>query len=620
MDRSVFFRMSYCLNPICPNPAQNNRDTNFCLACGSRLWLEDRYRALQLLGQGGFGKTFQAVDEYQPGQPLCVIKQFAYSNRDAQAQQTALTLFYEEAQHLATLGNHPQIPKLLTYFDVEGQPYLVQEFIDGHDLAHELAINGPFNQQQVRELLDSLLPVLHFLHHQTKPVIHRDIKPANIIRRRCDRSLVLVDFGAAKQATQTLLAKTGTKIGSPEYSAPEQIRGKPAFASDLYSLGVTAIHLLTGIPPFDLFDTSQDAWVWRDYLVDNPVDGWLGKILDKMIVNAVARRYQSATEVLAALDRQNQPLTSATLPSKTPIRSTPPTPAVDPIPAIAPSKYSAPGSEAFSFTTAQLKLVNKINWGGFKMASEWQVQKTSGQAERRVEDLGKGIKLEMVIIPAGSFQMGAPLTAGSETEKPRHLVTLPRFEIGRFAISQEQYWQVMGVNPSRFQGAKLPIEKVSWDDAKDFCRKLSDHSGRLYRLPSEAEWEYACRAGTTTLFCYGDYLTTALANFDGSYANNGKYRRETTVVGRFPANNFGLHDMHGNVWEWCEDGWHDTYAGAPSDGSPWVNKSSILRVIRGGSWFLDINHCRSSFRYMSDAALLNHDLGFRVVCDSARTP
>ena len=135
-----------------------------------------------------------------------------------------------------------------------GQPYLVQQFIDGQDLEKELANEGKFNQHQIRELLLSLLPVLDFLHHQSVPVIHRDIKPANIIRRRGDRELILVDFGAAKQATHTMLAKTGTTIGSPEYVAPEQARGKPAFASDIYSLGVTCIFLLTQVSPFDLFD------------------------------------------------------------------------------------------------------------------------------------------------------------------------------------------------------------------------------------------------------------------------------------------------------------------------------------------------------------------------------
>ncbi len=290
--------MSYCISPACPAPDKNSPTTNFCISCGAKILLKDRYRALSLLGQGGFGKTFKAVDEDQPRKPLCVIKQFAFSNNHPETRQIALKLFYEEAQHLEALGKHDQIPELLAYFDVEGQPYLVQQFIDGQDLEQELATAGTFNQAKIRELLGSLLPVLDFLHHQSPPVIHRDIKPANIIRRRSDGGLVLVDFGAAKQATQSMLARTGTIIGSPEYIAPEQNRGQPAFASDIYSLGVTCVHLLTQISPFYLFDMNQDAWVWRDSLVNNPVDEKLGKVLDKMIVTVLAQRYQSATEIL----------------------------------------------------------------------------------------------------------------------------------------------------------------------------------------------------------------------------------------------------------------------------------------------------------------------------------
>ncbi|WP_310483277.1 serine/threonine-protein kinase [Chamaesiphon sp. VAR_48_metabat_403] len=304
--------MSYCINPTCPAPDRNSPTTNFCMSCGAKILLKDRYRALKLLGQGGFGKTFKAVDEDRPRKPLCVIKQFAFSNNHPETRQIALKLFYEEAQHLEALGKHDQIPELLAYFDIEGQPYLVQQFIDGQDLEQELATAGTFNQAKIRELLESLLPVLDFLHHQSPPVIHRDIKPANIIRRRSDSGLVLVDFGAAKQATQSMLAKTGTAIGSAEFAAPEQARRKPVFASDIYSLGVTCIYLLTQVSPFDLFDMNQDAWVWRDYLIDNPVDEKLGKVLDKMIANVLPQRYQSASEVLAVLgqkpDRFNTPI------------------------------------------------------------------------------------------------------------------------------------------------------------------------------------------------------------------------------------------------------------------------------------------------------------------------
>jgi formylglycine-generating enzyme required for sulfatase activity len=622
------YLMSYCINPSCSAPAKNSNDTNFCITCGASLRLKDRYRAQKLLGQGGFGKTFKAVDEDRPGQPLCVIKQFAYSNSDPKTQQMALNLFYEEAKHLQSLGNHPQIPELLAYFDVDGQPYLVQQYIDGQDLERELAIEGAFNQQKICELLESLLPVLDFLHNQPQPVIHRDIKPANIIRRRADGVLILVDFGAAKLATQTMLAKTGTMIGSPEFAAPEQTRGKPAFASDIYSLGVTCIHLLTNVPPFDLFDIGEDNWVWRDYLVNNPVDDVLGKVLDGSIVNALARRYRSASDVRIALNssiKSNvvllQPNYSNTSQQKSIVHDT------------------------FSFETAQLKkisrqsvavkTVKKPGWLGVfnqeiaelynTMVDEWQVQKKPGQANRFIEDLGDGITLEMVAIPRGRFLMGAPVTEkdSKESERPQHLVGIPSFHMGRYAVTQAQYKAVMGKNPSRFQGEDLPVETVSWHDAQAFCKRLTEISQQKYGLPSEAQWEYACRAGMNTPFFFGETITTDTANYNGNYAYKdgikGKYLGKTVSAGFFgTANDFGLYDMHGNVWEWCEDNWHSSYDGAPTDGSAWVGINNG-HVLRGGSWNRDPNNCRSTFREWDGTDRCNSCIGFRVMCSTVKT-
>ncbi|HAJ64487.1 MAG TPA: serine/threonine protein kinase [Cyanobacteria bacterium UBA8543] len=306
--------MSYCLNPTCPSP-QNQVGTNFCRTCGSKLLLKDRYRAIKPLGQGGFGKTFLAVDEDKPSHPRCVIKQFFPQAQGTNTVQKAAELFTQEAVRLDELGKHPQIPELLAYFSQDNQQYLVQEFIDGKDLAQELADSGPFKEAQVRSLLNDLLPVLQFVHqHQ---VIHRDIKPENIIRRT-NRGvgevgqLVLVDFGAAKVASGTALARTGTAIGSAGYAAPEQSLGRAVFASDFYGLGVTCIHLLTGMHPFDLFDPRENAWVWRNAL-NSPISVTLGRILDKMLESAINRRYQSAAEVLKDLNPQT-PLTPAVKP------------------------------------------------------------------------------------------------------------------------------------------------------------------------------------------------------------------------------------------------------------------------------------------------------------------
>ncbi len=289
--------MSQCFNPNCLK--QNANQTKFCQKCGSKLLLAERYRALRILGQGGFGRTFLAVDEHKPSQPPCVIKQFFPQAQGTNNVEKASELFAKEAVRLDELGKHTQIPELMAYFTQDERQYLVQEFIDGQNLAEELEKNGAFNEQQVREFLNDLLSVLQFVH--SNQVIHRDIKPENIIRRRSDNKLVLVDFGAAKFAAPSSISVTGTVIGDAEYIAPEQARGKPKFASDLYSLGVTCIHFLTQISPFELFDDSENDWVWRQYLTDNPVSDELGQILDKLIESATKNRFQSASEVLEVL-------------------------------------------------------------------------------------------------------------------------------------------------------------------------------------------------------------------------------------------------------------------------------------------------------------------------------
>lgn len=255
-------------------------------------------------------------------------------------------------------------------------------------------------------------------------------------------------------------------------------------------------------------------------------------------------------------------------------------------------------------------------------------------AQYFIEDLGDGILLEMVQIPAGSFKMGSPEGEGFDSERPQHNVTVKQFFLGRYQVTQEQWARVATLpkeiddiqpDPSRFKGKRLPIERVSWYDVKEFCARLSQKTKREYRLPSEAEWEYACRAGTTTPFHFGSTITTELANYNSNYVygddgKKGKYRAKTTEVGNFPPNPFGLYDMHGNVWEWCEDNYHDGYDGAPEDGSAWLDENdSRSRMLRGGSWDGNPGYCRSANRFCNDAGGRFSLFGFRVVCSGART-
>jgi formylglycine-generating enzyme required for sulfatase activity len=257
------------------------------------------------------------------------------------------------------------------------------------------------------------------------------------------------------------------------------------------------------------------------------------------------------------------------------------------------------------------------------------------------------VSLDMMLIPVGKFMMGS--SEGEidrfPDEGPQHPVTVPDFYIGKYPITQAQWRAVVNAEsvdaplnpePSHFEGDNCPVEQVSWFEATKFCTKLSQLTGRKYRLPSEAEWEYACRAGVeNSPFHFGPTITTDLANYRGtddekykwygSYGDGPKgiYREETTPVGMFPPNAFGLYDMHGNVWEWCQDHYHDSYTGAPADGSAWIDseaEENAPRMLRGGGWFSYPQDCRSACRY-SYINPDNHsnDIGFRVVSEAART-
>ena len=601
--------MRQCLNPDCLAPNPNK--SQFCQKCGDQLLLRERYWAKRVLGQGGFGRTFLAVDEDKPSKPPCVIKQFLPQAQGTDSVAKAAELFAQEAQRLEELGKHPQIPELLAYFTADKRQYLVQEFIDGLTLQKELEQNGVFNEQAIRELLQDLLAVLEFVHQNQ--VIHRDIKPENIIRRASDRKLVLVDFGAAKYVKPVQRSVTGTVIGSAEYCAPEQAMGKPKFASDLYSLGVTCLHLLTQVSPFDLFDVMEAEWVWRDFLNGNSVSDGLGQILDRLIATKPKQRYQSAAAVLADLNPL-PPQRQSTAPAPPPATPQP----------AAPSKLALP---TFSFKTARVDERGKI------------AEERDGQAEYFDEDLGDGVKLRMVAIPGGQFRMGSPKSEAHRggDEGPQHEVRVSPFCLGEFPVTQAQWRAVakqgaqierdLKPEPSGFSGSdELPVEQVSWDDAVEFCARLSKLTGKDYRLPSEAEWEYACRAGTTTPFHFGPTITTDLANYDGNYTYGsgpkGVYREKTTPRGTFKfANAFGLLDMHGNVWEWCADPWHDNYQGAPDKAVIWSSsdESEITRVLRGGSCISYPWYCRSANRYWLNRGLRNFNFGFRVACGAART-
>jgi serine/threonine protein kinase len=325
--------MLYCSNPRCSHPF-NPDNSKFCQSCGSQglnPLFRNRYRVIRLLGEGGFGKTYEAIDTDRMDDP-CVIKQFMPQFQGTSAIEKATELFKQEAKRLYELGEHPQIPRLIAYFEQDQRLYLVQELIEGQNLLAELTQQGVFSEEKIWQLLADLLPVLKFVHDRN--VIHRDIKLENIIRRRISihsslpkirnlrnstfrkggsGDLVLIDFGVSKQVTGSLVKKSGTTVGTPGYSPIEQMRGQVFPGSDLYSLGITCLRLLTKcLPKIDgsdeLYDPINGIWDWRKQIPSSTnVSPKLAQVLDKLIQDHLTNRYQSADEVIKALNIYSLP-------------------------------------------------------------------------------------------------------------------------------------------------------------------------------------------------------------------------------------------------------------------------------------------------------------------------
>ncbi|MBI1240119.1 MAG: SUMF1/EgtB/PvdO family nonheme iron enzyme [Nostoc sp. RI_552] len=578
------------------------------MSCGQSnfgKFLRNRYRVLRLLGEGGFSRTYATEDADRLNDP-CVIKQFFPQVQGTIQRKKAAEFFKEEAFRLYELGeNHTQIPRLLAYFEQGSSLYLVQEFIEGQTLLQEVQ-QKPFTEEQIYQLLTDLLPVLEFVHAAN--VIHRDIKPENIIRRDSDGKPVLIDFGGAKQVTQTSLARQATVIYTVGYAPSEQMAGFPCQGSDLYALGVTCVRLLTQCLPSKntygeindpLYDAMNGNWLWREELHKKgmTIGEELSKILNKLLKHLPSERYLSAREVLNDLNfTKPSPIEPKNVETSLPVlirlpllinKLTPPLPSL----------------ETFQFEVVTVDTAGR------------EVNRNFLNAKFFTEKLNDTVTLEMVSVPGGSFMMGSPEFEGDADEGPQHEVILKPFFMGKFPITQGQWKAVAALPqikqplnpyPSKFKGYNRPVENICWYEAVEFCARLSEKTGREYRLPSESEWEYACRAGTTTSFHFGEMITSDLANCNS---------KETTDVGSFQiANTFGLYDMHGLVWEWCADTWHNNYHGAPADGSAWeVGGDFHRRLLRGGSWNFSAELCRSASRSWNESDGGLRICGFRVV-------
>ncbi|MBS3026402.1 MAG: SUMF1/EgtB/PvdO family nonheme iron enzyme [Dolichospermum sp. DET50] len=585
--------MSLCINSNCPKP-QNPDNILFCQACGSEVLLQQRYRVQCQLGRGGFGVTYE-INEVRTNQAK-VLKVLINNN------PKAVELFKQEADVLSQL-HHSGIPQVESDAYFEYYPYnsqnpihcLVMEKVVGEDLEKYMRKRGlrPINQTTAIEWLKDLIIILEQVHN--KDLFHRDIKPSNIMLRSESAELVLIDFGTVRKVTSTVFKQQGgvTGIISAGYTPSEQINHNAVPQSDFFALGRTFVYLLTGKEPLDpiMYDSYNETLNWRNHAPQ--ISSMLADLLDDMMQRLYKDRPQNTQVILQRIAAIEKALQS---PKPQPPKPQPPIPSNN--------------LKTFSFEVVTTDARGNIT------------NQRKESAKYFTEDLGNGVTLDMVEIPGGTFIMGSPTSEEnrSSSESPQHQVTVPSFYMGKYELTQAQYQAIIGTNPSNFKGDNRPVQRVSWNDAVAFCEKLSQKTGKNYRLPSEAEWEYACRAGTTTPFYFGESITPDLVNYNGNYTYasvpKGQNRQQTTDVGTFPPNSFGLYDMHGNVWEWCQDDYRNDYINAPTDGSALTSLGVRRKILRGGSWNYIPGYCRSAFRYSFNLAYAR-DIGFRVVCSGA---
>jgi len=572
-----------------------------------------------ILGEGGFGITYKVHHQ-------ALNQDFVIKTPNARLQNDPdypkyLNRFIQEGQRVAKICHdpHPHIVRVTDLFEEVGIHCLVMDYVPGESLWKYVQNQGALSEAQAVRYIRQIGDALRVVHKAG--LVHRDATPLNIMVRSPEKA-VLIDFGIAKGLIPTT-STTTDKAGNRGFAPYEQmLRGNRKVTVDVYTLAASLYYAVTGQRPMDSYTRKLDdaELIPPQQIIPGLSDATNQAILSGMALEA-KNRPQSIEAWLALLTFEPPIIRSVTSSS------------VESSATVQPAKTAKtlPVS-AFDFQVVTVEVKSGV------LGKKLTLNRRPQQAYHYIETLGD-VPLEMVAIPGGTFQMGSPETEDGHSgdESPQHWVTIKPFFLGKYPITQAQ-WQAVAhlpqVNreldpdPSSFKGADRPVEQVSWYDCVEFCARLSQYTGWNYRLPSEAEWEYACRAGTTTPFHFGETITTDLANYDGNYTYGagakGKYRGETTPVGSFQvANAFGLYDMHGNVWEWCLDQWHDSYEGAPSDGQAWIidnNNDNHSRLLRGGSWSFYPRYCRCALRGWDTPGFRLYNYGFRVVCGAAWTP
>jgi formylglycine-generating enzyme required for sulfatase activity/tRNA A-37 threonylcarbamoyl transferase component Bud32 len=578
--------------------------------------LQNKYIIQRSLAGGGFGKTYLAEDTRL--KRLVVIKTLNEKQQEKQNFPEIQKKFIQEAEALAKC-QHPHIVQVYDMFEEKGLEAIVMEHIDGNDL--ELYVNnyhGYLPEAEGLQYIDQIGQALECVHKNG--LLHRDVKPSNILLRKDTKQAVLIDFGLARDFQPAAL-KTMTGMYTEGYAPIEQYdydkrkliklinvaNVKPGHYTDVYALAATLYTVLTQRPPLPSYSLADSGFPLP---TPQQFNDKISNKVNAAILHAMQilpeNRPQSIREFRELLGLLNQPVIN--------------------IP-IQPPEVKVNNSETIKKVSPQFEIPIPIPVKPQPLEiPKLEIPVPQPKFQSFTENLGiiennRQVLLDMITIPGGKFLMGSSDNdkEARNSEKPQHEVTVPPFYMGKYPVTQLQWQKVASLpkvkidlnpQPSNFKGENLPVERISWLDAQEFCARLNNATGKKYRLPSEAEWEYACRAKTTTRYYFGDSITTDLANFNRKYG-------QTTEVEKFSPNAFGLHDMHGNVWEWCEDTWHENYINAPIDGGALISRSDNVRLLRGASWLNDPVNCRSANRLNNIRVYRNYNIGFRVVCFSA---
>ena len=574
----------------------------------------------ELSRQGGFGMTYRA--RHMILDAMVVIKSPHVHRQNEPNYADFVSCFEKEGRNLRKFADkqHSNIVKVLDFFYEASVPCLVMDYLDGQTLEaivlQAKATNQTIPEETIVQWIVTIAEALDRVHELG--MVHRDANPANIIINQ-NNDAFLIDFGIAlniqPRATTTIAGFAGHRDFAPlEQLEPEDDSPDCATARnpqlDIYCLAATLYFAITGECPKSCYSRNisincknKDSLIPPQTIVPTLSDHINYAILSAMEMDPDDRPV-SMKEWITLLTTDEVWRT----------KNTPPT--IESLPL-----------KQWDFQTIEVNEKAEI------------IAKPDRTVQYFEEEIAEDLSIKMIIIPGGSFMMGSPegeLNSYSY-EKPQHLVTVPSFAIGQFVVTQAQWKtiaqlpkvkQKLNLSPSYYSGDDRPVERVDWFEAVEFCNRLIRLTRKLYRLPSEAEWEYACRAGTTTAFNIGPTIATDFANYDGrddirddrtipgNYGDGPKgiYRGKTTPAQTFSANNVGLFDTHGNVWEWCADDWHESYDGAPIDSSVWdASNDSGSKVIRGGSFGNSPQNCRSAIRSSDVSYNRSSDLGFRIL-------